>query len=105
MVFCKYYFSRVEAVEVVPTDSTSLPIIAIIAVIAIVVAVVGAAVVVDLLQMLPIIIIIIIIIIKGPSLISNRLRRKEGTFCASGLAGIEPTPPAPEAQNMPAFAH
>jgi hypothetical protein len=33
---------------------------------------------------------------KGLSFISNRQRRKEGTFCASGLAGIEPTPPAPE---------
>jgi len=33
---------------------------------------------------------------KGLSFISNRQRRKEGTFCASGLAGIEPTPPAPK---------
>jgi hypothetical protein len=30
---------------------------------------------------------------KGQSFISNRQRRKEGTFCASELAGIEPTPP------------
>ena len=29
---------------------------------------------------------------KGPSFISSRQRREEGTFCASGLAGIEPTP-------------
>jgi hypothetical protein len=28
---------------------------------------------------------------KGLSFISNRQRRKEGTFCASELAGIEPT--------------
>jgi hypothetical protein len=34
--------------------------------------------------------------LKGLSFISNRQRRNEGTFCASGLAGIEPTPPAPE---------
>jgi hypothetical protein len=27
---------------------------------------------------------------KGLIFISNRQRRKEGTFCASGLAGIEP---------------
>ena len=32
---------------------------------------------------------------KGLSFISNRQRRKEGTFCASGLAGIEPTPARP----------
>ncbi len=31
-------------------------------------------------------------VIKGLSFISNRQRRKEGTFRASGLAGIEPTP-------------
>ncbi len=29
---------------------------------------------------------------KGLRFISNRQRRKEGTFCASELAGIEPTP-------------
>ncbi len=40
---------------------------------------------------------------KGLSFISNRQRRKEGTFCASELAGIEPTPPAPEEQGMRAF--
>ncbi len=40
---------------------------------------------------------------KGLSFISNRQRRKEGTICASGLAGIEPTPPAPEEQGMCAF--
>ncbi len=33
--------------------------------------------------------------LKELSFISNRQRRKEGTFCASELAGIEPTPPAP----------
>ncbi len=38
--------------------------------------------------------------LKGLSFISNRQRRKEGTFCASGLAGIEPTPPAPVEQGM-----
>jgi hypothetical protein len=32
---------------------------------------------------------------KGLSFISNRQRQKEGTFCASGLAGIEPTPARP----------
>ncbi len=41
--------------------------------------------------------------IKGLSFISDRQRRKEGTFCASGLAGIEPTPPAPEERGMRAF--
>ena len=44
-----------------------------------------------------------IMIKKGLSFISNRQRRKEGTFCASELAGIEPTPPAPEEQGMPAL--
>ncbi len=33
--------------------------------------------------------------VKGLSFISNRQRRKEGTFCASELAGIEPTPARP----------
>ncbi len=33
----------------------------------------------------------------------RRQRRKEGTFCASDLAGIEPTPPAPKEQGIPAF--
>jgi hypothetical protein len=42
---------------------------------------------------------------KGPCFISNRQRRKHGTFCASELAGIKPTPPAPEEQGMPAFAN
>ncbi len=32
----------------------------------------------------------------GLSFISNRQRRKEGTFCASELAEIELTPPAPK---------
>jgi hypothetical protein len=40
---------------------------------------------------------------KGLSFISNRQRRKEGTFCASELAGIEPTPSAPEEQGTPAL--
>jgi hypothetical protein len=40
---------------------------------------------------------------KGLSFVSNRQRRKEGTFCASELAGIEPAPPAPEEQGMRAF--
>jgi hypothetical protein len=40
---------------------------------------------------------------KGLSFISNRQRRKEGTLCASELAGIEPTPPALEEQGMRAF--
>ncbi len=30
---------------------------------------------------------------------------KESTFCASEVAGIEPTPPAPEEQDMSAFAN
>jgi hypothetical protein len=29
---------------------------------------------------------------KGLSFLSNRQQRKEGIFCASDLAGIEPTP-------------
>jgi hypothetical protein len=33
---------------------------------------------------------------KGLSFISNRQRRKEGTFCASELAGIDPTPDRPK---------
>jgi hypothetical protein len=43
----------------------------------------------------------------GPSFISNRQRRIEGTFCASELTGIEPTPPALEEhwQGMTAFAN
>jgi hypothetical protein len=39
------------------------------------------------------------------SFASNRQRRREVTFCASELAGIEPTPPATEEQGMPAFAN
>jgi hypothetical protein len=42
---------------------------------------------------------------KGLSFISYRQWRKEGTFCASELAGIEPTPPAPENKGMPAFGN
>ena len=37
---------------------------------------------------------------QGLPFISNRQRQKEGTFCASELAGIEPTPPAREEQGM-----
>jgi hypothetical protein len=40
---------------------------------------------------------------NGLGFISNRQRRNEGTSCASELAGIEPTPPAPEEQGMHAF--
>jgi hypothetical protein len=39
----------------------------------------------------------------GLSFISNRQRRKEGTLCASELAGIEPTQPVPEEQALHAF--
>jgi hypothetical protein len=31
------------------------------------------------------------------------IQRREGTFCASEFAGIEPTPPDPEEQGMPAL--
>ena len=40
---------------------------------------------------------------KGLYFISNRQRRKKGTFGASELAGIERTPLAPEEQGMPTF--
>ena len=39
------------------------------------------------------------------SFISNRKRQEEGKFCASELAGIEPTSPAPKEQGMLAFAN
>jgi hypothetical protein len=42
-------------------------------------------------------------VIPALAYVHDRQRRKEGTFCASGLAGIEPTPPAPEEQGMRAF--
>ena len=42
---------------------------------------------------------------KGLSFISNRQRRNDGTFGASALAVIEPTTPAPEEQDMPAFCY
>ncbi len=42
---------------------------------------------------------------KGWDIISNRKRRKEGTICASELAGIKPTPPTPEEQGIPAFTN
>ncbi len=37
---------------------------------------------------------------KRLSFISNRQRRREGKFCASELAWIESTPPAPAEQSM-----
>jgi hypothetical protein len=42
---------------------------------------------------------------KGLSFISNRQRRKEGTFCESELAGIEPTPPAPKGAGYVRLDH
>jgi hypothetical protein len=45
---------------------------------------------------------------RGLSFISNRQRRKEGKFCPSQLAGIEPNTPAPKwhrRQGMPSFAN
>jgi hypothetical protein len=42
---------------------------------------------------------------KGLSFISNRQRRKEGTFYASELAGIEPTPPAPKGAGYVRLDH
>jgi hypothetical protein len=42
---------------------------------------------------------------RGLSFISNRQRRKEGTFCASELAGIEPTPPAPKGAGYVRLDH
>jgi hypothetical protein len=42
---------------------------------------------------------------KGLSFISNRQRLKEGTFCASELAGIEPTPPAPKGAGYVRLDH
>jgi hypothetical protein len=42
---------------------------------------------------------------KGLCFISNRQRRKEGTFCASEVAGIEPTPPAPKGSGYVRFDH
>jgi hypothetical protein len=42
---------------------------------------------------------------KGLSFITNRQRRKEGTFCASELAGIEPTPPAPKGAGYVRLDH
>jgi hypothetical protein len=41
----------------------------------------------------------------GVSFISNRQLWKEATYCASELAGIEPTPPALEEQGMPTFTN
>jgi hypothetical protein len=43
--------------------------------------------------------------IEGLSFTSNRQRRKEGTIFASEFEGIEPTPPAQEEQDMPAFTN
>jgi hypothetical protein len=42
---------------------------------------------------------------RGLSFISNRQRRKEGTFCASELTGIELKTPALEEQGMTTFAN
>ncbi len=42
---------------------------------------------------------------RGLSFISNRQRRKEGTFCASEFAGIEPTPPAPKGAGYVRLDH
>ncbi len=42
---------------------------------------------------------------KGLSFISNRQRRNEGTFCASELAGIEPTQPAPKGAGYVRLDH
>ncbi len=42
---------------------------------------------------------------KGTKLHFNRQRRKEGTFCASELAGIEPTPPAPKGAGYVRLDH
>jgi hypothetical protein len=42
---------------------------------------------------------------KGLSFISNRHRRNEGTFSASELAGIEPTPPAPKGAGYVRLDH
>jgi hypothetical protein len=42
---------------------------------------------------------------KGLSLITNRQGRNEGTFCASELAGIEPTPPAPKGAGYVRLVH
>ncbi len=36
---------------------------------------------------------------------SNHQRLKEGTFCASELAGIEPTPPAPKGAGYVRLDH
>jgi hypothetical protein len=42
---------------------------------------------------------------KGLSFITNRQRWNEGTFCASELAGIEPTPPAPKGAGYVRLDH
>ncbi len=42
---------------------------------------------------------------KGLSFITNRQRQNEGTFCASELAGIEPTPPAPKGAGYVRLDH
>ncbi len=42
---------------------------------------------------------------KGLSFISNCQRLKEGTFCASELAEIEPTPPAPKGAGYARLDH
>ncbi len=42
---------------------------------------------------------------KGTKLHFNRQRRKEGKFCASELAGIEHTPPAPNGAGYVRLDH
>jgi hypothetical protein len=43
--------------------------------------------------------------LNGLSFISTRQRRKESTFCALELAGIEPTPPAPKGAGYVRLDH
>jgi hypothetical protein len=40
---------------------------------------------------------------KELSFVSNRQPLKEVTYCETELAGIKPTPPAPDEQGMPAL--
>jgi hypothetical protein len=44
-------------------------------------------------------------IIKRGTKLHYGQQRNEGAYCASELAGIEPTQPALEEQGMPAFAN
>ncbi len=43
-------------------------------------------------------------VIKRLSFIPSQQQRKEDTFCALELARIEPKPPVPEEQGIPAFS-